>query len=222
MNDFKLSAEQWEDFSDLLICFEDMFNIRFTDEELLDIMSFDDLVTLAISKIQLEDENTCTTQRAFYQVRNAINQLKTFDTDKLTPNSRLEDIFPKKNRNESVERFEATLGVEPSILRINRYVAIMLLSFFMLSFFGLFFNPYLGGLGIGLDILGWLVASKFAKTFRYTTVRELIENIVCANYLLFRKNKNTINRKELPNLITAWFANNMALEKKQIQLIQFK
>lgn len=222
MDTFLLNADEWEDFSDLLVRLEAMFDIKFQDEELLNLGSFDDLISLTINKIGLENADSCTTQRAFYQIRSAIKELGKFDTNKLTPRSRLEDVFPKKNRRETIKRFESKLGVKTNMLDVNGYIASVLIFIFVISFVLLFINFKFGVLGILLDVVGWKIAFKFAKEIRINSIRELTEQIVCENYMFFRKDKSTINKTELSRLITRWFADNMGLEEKQIRLIQFK
>ncbi len=222
MNTFLLNADEWEDFSDLLVRLEAMFDIKFQDEELLNLGSFDDLISLTINKIGLENEDSCTTQRAFYQIRGAISELGEFEADKLSPKTRLEDVFPKKGRRKVIKKFESKLGVKTNMLDVNGSIASVLIFIFVISFVLLFINFKFGVLGILLDVVGWKIAFKFAKEIRINSIRELTEQVVCENYMFFRKDKSTINKTELSRLITRWFADNMGLEEKQIRLIQFK
>src|ERR1700757_3660251 len=95
------SINTW-DSQDLLLKIENAFGIEFDIENLKDISTIGNLCDQIVNKINLEHADTCTTQHAFYMVRDAI--IATARTEKcaIMPHTRLTKIFPKENRQKAI------------------------------------------------------------------------------------------------------------------------
>ena len=70
----KISEVDIEEIEDLLLKVETSFDIRFADNELKGITTFGELCDIIENKIQLENSNDCTTQQAFYKLRDALTE----------------------------------------------------------------------------------------------------------------------------------------------------
>lgn len=87
---FELCNVDPDDISDVLIKIEKSFGFRFGDTELKDVKTFGELCDIITSKVPGENSSDCTTQQAFYKVRNAIADVLLLDKASLTPDSDLQ------------------------------------------------------------------------------------------------------------------------------------
>ena len=103
----KLENIDSEDISDVLVKVEKSFGFKFGETELKDVMTFGDLCDIITNKVHGDNLTDCTTQQTFYKLRDAI--VKTGPTDKktLTPQSDLQDLFPRSTRRRIAPRFPA-------------------------------------------------------------------------------------------------------------------
>src|SRR5690625_6363 len=95
---------------------EETFKIKFENSETEKINDFNEVSYLIISKMNLENDNLCTSQRAFYQFRNAIKTEKIIDVNQIKPETDLKTIFPKRNRRKILKQIENQLGYKIEVL----------------------------------------------------------------------------------------------------------
>lgn len=89
-----------EDISDVLVKVEKSFGFKFGDTELKDTKTFGELCDIITSKVQGVNSNDCTTQQAFYKLRNAIADTLQIDKTGITPDTDLQKLFPKNIRRQ--------------------------------------------------------------------------------------------------------------------------
>lgn len=224
MDKIILHREQLEDLEfDLLSMLEESFNFKFEEKELLEIENFDDLCTIIISKIDGKDNAVCTSSIAFYQLRRAIENTSTYDISKLTPNTKLKDILPKKHRLRLIKRLEKQLGYELDILEPDSFSLQFTAGLLVGCFISLFYYHWsIGFTGIAFFSLSVFLLVKYKRTLRFKTLRDLIEYIICENYLKIRRGRNSVNRRELKEILMNWFSTNLYLEKDELKLVSFK
>jgi len=104
MEDLKLKDIDSEDISDLLKEIQKSFNIKFEENELAYITNFGELCDHIINKLQLENSEDCTSQQAFYKLRNAISTELEIDKKEITRQQKLEKILQKKTRRSSLKK----------------------------------------------------------------------------------------------------------------------
>ncbi|SHF59833.1 hypothetical protein [Dysgonomonas macrotermitis] len=222
MKEIKLNNGQLEDLEmDLLLCIEDNFNIKFDNNELLKVSSFEDLTILIIDKISLHNDNQCTTQQVFYRVKALVQRLG-FAHEKLRPSTDLDNMFSKEERLVLVRELEYELGCKLYMFEPNGKIVSVLLFLISVSIACLFFNVIIGLSGLLCFSTSLALITRLSNRFRYKTVREFIENIVCENYLVFRKDNTTVNREELKSVLTGWFATNLCIRKEELQYVRFR
>src|SRR5665213_239108 len=107
---YKLNNVDPDDISDVLVKIQRSFNIKLDNEGLREVDTFGDLCDAIISKINLEHEDSCTTQHAFYMLRNAIAAVTGIDKCSVKPQTRLSKILPKENRLHIIAEIENELG----------------------------------------------------------------------------------------------------------------
>ncbi len=198
-----------EDLEDVLIKVEDSFNFKFTDGEMADVTTFDELCEYISGKIVLDNTGGCTTQQAFYKLRSAIGK-------DVTPNTLLEDVLPLPGRLSAVRRIEKQLGFTLHLLRPPQYVTATL-GIGLLACIGLaFFDWKTGLLGMLFCILGLFIAKKTGTELSVKTVGELAEKMTRESYLKSRRNGQTYNKKEVEKVLVDLFANQLNIPRSQL------
>ena len=216
MNPKKLDNYEVENIEDLIPEIEKMYNFTFENDELENVTNFNQFAELIIEKIDLENVESCTTQQAFYKLRKSISELGILEKNKLNTETKLKEIFPRKNRREIVKSLEENIGFKLNIIKPPLILINSLLVFGIVSFILLFIFLKIGIIGFGITILGFYLSLKFGKEIQLNSIRELVAKITTENYLNLRTESNTINRKELKKVILEWVSENSGIKKEKL------
>ena len=201
-----------EDVGDVLLKIERSFNIRFTDEDLTHIKTFGALCDLVVDKVKQVQSDSCTTQQAFYKLRNAINAKKPIEKCDLRPQTKLCELFPRDNRIEVVADLEEEMGLHMNLLRpkpgiVWAFVAALIVSVTVSLVYGV-----VGYIGTVISIAGLILAGKFGKELKVKTLGDLSEKIAREHYLKCRRDASTVNRGEVGEKVKELFADYLSLE----------
>ena len=216
MTDYELKDIDSEDIGDLLVKVETSFDIKFVGDELVRITTFGQLCDHIVNKIQLDNSADCTSQQAFYKLREAISSTLQIDNKTISTDFRLSDILPKQSRRSRTKKMEKHLGFKLNILRPPHWVTGTLAIILVVSLFGLFFNWQIGLLGIVFSIAGFWFANKIGNEIDLQTVGQVAEKMTRENYLKSRRNPNTFNKKEIEKVLTEWFSNYFDIDKSKL------
>jgi len=216
MTDYELKNIDPDDISDLLVKVEKSFDIKFGDTELMHISTFGELCDHIASKIQLDNSDDCTSQQAFYKLRDAISLTLQIDNKTISTNFSLADVLPRKSRRSRTQKLEEQLGFKLNILRPPHWVSGTLIITLLASLVGFFFNWQIGLLGLTFSIAGLSLASKIGNELDLLTVGQVAEKITRENYLKSRRNPKTFNKNEIENVLTDWFSNVLDLDKSKL------
>ena len=217
-NEFKyLDAEDIEDIEDLLAHVEASFDIRFVDNELIHIKNFRELFDHIINKIQLENSVDCTSQQAFYKLRNAISSTLLVDSRTITKDTALADILPRSDRRSKIEKIEEHLGFKLNLLRPPDWVIVIFVIIFIASpIVGIFFNWKIGLSGFCFSIFGMKIANGIGNELDLQTVGQVVEKMTRKNYIKSRRNPKTFNREEIEKVLIDWFSDVLGINKSQL------
>ena len=216
MDDFKLENIDIEDIEDLLGEVEKSFNIKFVGNELIGVKNFGELSDHIINKIQLENSDDCTSQQAFYKLRNVISKELEIDQKEITRQRKLEELFPKKVRRSNLKKLEQKLDFKLKILTSPGWVILPLTAIFFLSFICFFFSWKIAVSGIAFSIIGFYIADLTANEIELENIGELVEKMTRENYLQSRRNQEKFNKREIEKILTDWFSNRLGLEKTEL------
>jgi len=219
MKDIELKNIDPEDIENLLVKVEDSFDIKFADNELAHVQTFGEMCDHIKDKIQLDQTDDCTTQQAFYKLRNAIVATSQLDSDELTTDTLLEDLLPRRIRRTRTKKIEHELGFKLSLLRPPHFVTGFLALLLLASFIGVFFIWQLGLAGLGLSIGGLWLTAKTGNELDLKTVGQLVEKMTRENYLKSRRNPRTYNENEIEKVLTDWFSNELNINKTKLTRI---
>lgn len=216
MTDYELKNIDSEDIEDLLVKVETSFDIKFVGDELVHIMTFGQLCDHIANKVQLDNADDCTSQQAFYKLRDAISSTLELDEKIVSPDFLLKDLLPRQGRRSHIKNLEMHLGFKLNILRPPHWVTGTFVIILLASFFGLFFNLEIGILGLAFSIGGLWFANKIGNELDLKTVGQVAEKMTRENYLKSRRNPKTINKKEIEKVLTDWFSNDLGLDKSKL------
>lgn len=208
----KLKNIDPEDISDVIKKIEKSFGFRFGRDELADTKTFGDLCDIISSRINLELSDECTTQQVFYKVRQSIVNIQLVEKNVVTPDSNLEELFPKKGRKRNILKIEKELGFSLEILKPKDWITNTLLLILLASLVGLFINWKFGLIGLALSTIGFRMADYFGKEFAVKTVGEVADKMARENYIKSRRNPKTVNRQEIVKKIKDLFSHELDLE----------
>ena len=213
MTKLELKDIHAEDIEELLFLIEKSFDIKIDD---IKISTFGELCDYIANKIQIEHSEDCTSQQAFYKLRDAISSKFKIDSQIISTNFPLIDLFPRKNRRTMVAELEKYLGFQLNILRPPHWITIILVVLFLVSFVGLFFNWQIGLSALAISIGGIRVSNKYGKKLKVKTVGQVAEKMTRENYQKSRRNSNTFNKKEVEKVLTNWFCNDLYLDRSKL------
>ncbi len=216
MTDHKVENIDSEDAGDLLVKIEKSFDIKFGDTELMHIKTLGELCDHVINKIQLDNSDDCTTQQAFYKLRDAITTLFRVDIKAITTEVPLDNFLPRQKRKEQIKDLENYLNVHLNILRPPHWVTNTLLILLLVSIVGLFFKWEYGLLGLGISFSGLWFSNKIGNELDVQTVGQLAEKMTRENYVKSRRNPKTVNKNEIEKLLTEWFIDDLGLDKSKL------
>ncbi|MCA5005483.1 hypothetical protein [Sphingobacterium bovistauri] len=199
------------DFEDCILQIEKTFAVKFDDNDINKINSFNDLTNLTTSYLNISQVDSCTSQQAFYKFKRAYLFTQNIN-QKIKPSSLLEELFPKSNRREQIKSIEQELGFNLNMLEPPAWITYSLLGIFVLSCILLFDNTFYGVSGLLISIFGFYFAFKFGNTLTYHHVSDLIRSILQTNYHLCRSSES-YNPKEIEKIIIEIFTDNLYLER---------
>ena len=213
----KLNDFDAEDIGDVLLKIEKTFQINFTDSDLKEVKTFGSLCDLVVNKVKQQHSDSCTTQQAFYKLRNAINSKNPIDKYLLKPQTKLSEIFPRDNRIEVVADIEAEMGFHMSLLQPKQWI-VWAFSLLLLAAVGItFYSEIAGYICGGIAILGLVLAGKFGKELKVKTLGDLSEKIAREHYLKCRRDASSVNRAEIAAKVKELFADYLSVEPSALR-----
>jgi len=216
MRDYELNEIDSEDIGDLLVKVETSFDIKFVGDELAHIKTFGQLCDHIASKIHLDNSDDCTTQQAFYKLRDAISSTLQIDNKSITPDFALANLLPRQSRRKKTMKLEKYLGFKLSILRPPHWLTGTLIVLLLASVVGLFFNWQIGLLGLSFSVSGHWLAIRIGNELDLQTVGQVAKKITRENYLKSRRNPKTFNKREVEEVLTEWFSDYFDLDKSKL------
>lgn len=220
MEKYTLKNVDPEDIDDLLVQVERSFNIKFADKELADVETFGELCDRITNKIELAHTDDCTTQQAFYKLRDAITSV--LEMEDISPETQLSTILPRESRIQKIKAIENKLGFKLHILEPKGFIILSLLAILLISFIILFIHWPTGLCGLIISIFGFRIANTTGRELAVQTVGQVAEKMQRENYVKSRRNPGTVNKKEIEKILTDWFSEEFELDKTQLRNERFR
>lgn len=213
---FELSNVDTDDISDVLVKVEKSFGFKFGNTELKEVKTFGELCDIITSKVPGENSSECTTQQAFYKVRNAIANVLLLDKATLTPDSDLQNILPRNIRRHSIKAIDKELGFKTNVLRPKHSITGILVVILLASFVGLFVFWQAGLIGLVFSIICLSLATRFGNELDLLTVGQFADKISREHYLKSRRISTTANKKEIAQKVKDLFTAELGIEEHHL------
>ena len=199
-----------EDIEGLILEIEESFGVEFADDEFAHVMTFGELCDGIINKIQLNNTDDCTSQQAFYKLRNAISVALNIDKKGITPDLLLAEILPKQSRRDDVKKIETILGFKLGILSPKLWIEVTLIALFISSFIIAFFSLLIAIIVFVLSIIVLKLAHETGNELDVEIVGDVVKKMTRENYLKSRRNPGTFNKNEMENILIDRFCDYFA------------
>lgn len=209
---FNLQNVDPEDLGDVLVKIERSFNISLEDTSVRDVKTFGKLCDIVVDKVRHVHNESCTTQQAFYKIRNAINCTVTAPREMVKPQTRLEDIFPRDNRVVVINEIEREMGFQLNLLQPKQGIIGLFAFVLVASLAGFFFQPAVAAFGLIIAVTGLALAGRFGKELKVKTLGDLAEKVAKEHHLKCKRDAATINSTEVAQKVKDIFDRNLFLE----------
>lgn len=206
-----------DDLDDVLTKVEQSYNITFTTNELRQIDTFGQLCEAVTEKIQLVEAADCTSQQAFYKLRQSLTNVLGVERQTIWPTTRLSVLFPKSTRRADIRRLENDLGFGLAILMPNMYIVGVALGLLLGSMLTLFFNGSYALAGVSASVCILLIAKPLGRRFTIGTVGALAEKMAREHYTRARRDASTVNRGELTTHIKQLFCTDLGIDPDELR-----
>lgn len=212
-----LSSIDPEDVGDVLLKIERSFNIRFTDNDINEVKTFGALCSKVVDKVKQVQADSCTTQQAFYKLRNAINAKKPIEKCDLKPQTKLCELFPRDNRIEVVADMEAEMGFHINLLQPKQWIVWCFTGLLLAGVALAFYNNIAGYTLTGIAVIGLVLAGKFGKELKVKTLGELAEKIAREHHLSCRRNASSVNHTQVSEKVKELFVDYLEVEPASLR-----
>jgi hypothetical protein len=200
-----------DDIDDVLKKIEQSFGFRFEAEDLKEVKTFGALCDVITQKIAGKQSSGCSTQQAFYKLRQAIAATQRVNPETITPKSNLESLFPRHNRRKQIKALAKEMGISIDILRPKHFVSGVLIMTFIGSAVVLFFKWKWGLAGIILSLIGLKVALLLGKECDLKTTGQLARKVSREQYLQTGQEPETFNPSEVRKKVEELFIEDLHL-----------
>ncbi len=207
------------DLEDIELALEKVFvsfGIRCVSNEMAHIQTFGEICDYIETKINREHVGDCTTQQAFYKLRDAFSSVLKVDTSSITPSTEIANLLPAKHRKKRISQIENRIRIKLNILEAPHWITYSLILLFFLSLGILFVSTAVGLLGIAAFIVGGVLARVFGNELTVDDIGQLAQKITHEHYVNVRRNPQTMNKREVRNVIMNIFERELDVDASKL------
>ena len=215
-SDVKLENIDPEEISDVIVKLGKSFGIKFGHTDFQEVKTFGELCDVVELKVTGLQKNDCTSQQAFYRIREALSVASGLDKKEITLQTELAFVFPYNNRRYKMKLFQKQLGLSVDVLGMKGWLASTIAGGFLLSFLFFFFSWKLAIMGLLFFFVFAWVAGQFSKELNLGTVKQLTEMVAREHYMVVRRQPGTVNRNEIVQKIREVFMADLYLNKEML------
>jgi hypothetical protein len=185
------------DYPGILQKMEYSFGVHFNNRDLDGVSNFGTLCDIVTGKLNSGSVEERTTQQAYYKVCSAIVLTQPIDRTSITPDSRLDTFFPATGRRKKIKAFQKALGVEFDLLAVKDSMEWAILLSAATTMIAPFFSWLIAIIWLAFTIIIGLLAATFGKDLKFTTIRELSEQVAREHYSKTKCHPATIDKNEI-------------------------
>lgn len=215
-DEYKLENADPDDIGDIMLSIEQSFRIKFGRYELATVATFGQLCDIILSKIDADLKEDCTTQQAFYKLRDAIAVTLLTEKKAIKPDTDLRQLFPPGKRKYAIKQVEKQLGFRMNAFEPAGFVTVILLLLFVFSLVMVFLNWRIGLPGMAFSFGTVTLINRYGRTFSVKTVGELAEKLSREYYFSSRSDVTTINKEEIIRKVRELFICGLGIEEEHL------
>jgi len=203
-----------DDISFLLVDIEKSFGFSFGETSLEHVSTFGELCDVIAGKLHERDAHDCTSQQAFYKLREVLATTLGVDRNKIKPGTGLVGLIPAPQIRQKVQEINNKLGCKVINLYIKAWLANIILVVGILSMIAFFLDWRIALSGLSTIVVTGILANRFFATdVEHITVGQLAEKFSREHYLKARRNPETVNRAEIEQKIRQLFSDKLGLDE---------
>lgn len=209
---------------DILPAIEKSFGFTFKQADFTSVCTYGELCALVRAKLPGTAATDCTSQQAFYKLRQALLSYTTANS--ISPATTLAGILPTQpvERRLAAAAIEQQLGMKLRLLGMPPTVevagTVLVICSFLFSIIGSFFfgvSGFLTGLtGIAVGIIVFDIGNRFGSTPRYFTVRDIVLKMSSTYYRQSRRDPSTVNQQEITDRLNYLFVDMAGIELAEL------
>jgi len=216
VEDSKLQDIELQDVEDTLGYIAKALELNLAYDAFSETKTFGDICQVFQDNIAYQNEESCTSQQAFYKIRSAIAVSQKIDGRSITPRTRLDEVFPRIGRRKKIKAFQKELGIPVNFLTMKIWLILLIIGGFITSLVAFFFNWKFALTGILTCLIFNWIAMKLRQEIEYISIGELTMKITRDHYMQVRRTPNTINRNEIVKIIQCTFMSDLDLKLSEL------
>ena len=203
-----------DDISFLLIDIEKSFGFSFGETSLEDVSTFGELCDVIAGKLHERDAHDCTTQQAFYKLREVLATTLSVDRSSIAPGTDLVTLLSGGQMQQKVKEINGKLGAKVIHRYIKTWLGYVILAGAALALIAFLFDWRLALSGLCASIATGIIANRFfASDVEHITIGQLAEKFSREHYLKARRNPETVNRAEIEQKVRQLFSDKLGLDE---------
>lgn len=206
-----------EDWDVVLGKVEVSYEIKFHDNELAHVRTMGELLSAIDGKIIGSDCDDCTTRQAFYWIRQVLAVQLDIDPVRISPNVLLESLIPRRGRRTVIRSAERIIGTPFHVFRLKPWIPTLLWCLFIGALLLFFWSTRIAFWGLLLSCSCSWVAWRTTLELKSMTVGQLADALSRRAYKRMRRDRGTINRKEVRTKLRTFFQEELGLEERLVQ-----
>lgn len=206
-----------EDWDEVLGQVEDSYDIKFGENDLFHVKTLGEVIDVIEKKIVGKDVQDCTTQQAFYKIRSILTVQLDLPPASVGPHSSLEELVPRKDRRRIFGDMESTLGVKLNVFRLKGWLSLFLTILLVGSLTAFIWSTQVALVGITMFAVFLWISLSTTKELNVATVGHVAERLSQRAYRLMRRDRGTVNRKEIRRKLKSLFKDEFGLEDGQLR-----
>jgi hypothetical protein len=219
MNQKRLTWKSWnpEEVCDKIedVCRSFGFYPKWEDFD--GVRTFGNLCDVICRRIRTQRAERNASLEVFLKLRLEIGGLRNIDPNSISPDSRLDDLLPRRGRRGQVKLLQQRLGFRLKLLRPRHWLTTTLIWCIIASpvLFAFCWQAGLTGLLSGL--FAYDLARRYGNEFCYVNLGDLALALIRKNYVSARRDPDAVDPKEIVPLIEAAFRRELLLAPGELR-----
>lgn len=215
-NVIQLGTYETGDILDIITKLEKSFGLQLPADALATVNTFGEFCSVFGQHNTATHQDDCTHQQAFYKIRKALAGALQINEQEIGPGTQLKQLFTRPDRYHKTRLFRAQLGLKIHMFYYPGWLATIVLALFLSALFAFFINWHITVAALLASGFAHVQRERLSLRLRFETVGALTRALTEEHYHGVRRTSHTVNRKEVPEIITRVFSQDLAIPVSQL------